>query len=90
MQLALDADPIDVELYPTYFRALFHGQDLDKKGICESLKVKGLGEVRFKDAANDFKLIDDKDGATVIIRYRSDEAKEDIGALIGKLEAEGP
>lgn len=88
-QLAADADPIGVALYPDYFRRLY-SQDLDKKRICEALKVGRDGDVRFRDAAEDFRLIDDKDGATVIVRYRSNTAKEDIGALIGKLEAEGP
>lgn len=88
-QIDPDVDPIDVKLYPRYFHRLF-ARDLDAKDICEALRVGRDGDVRFRDAADAFHLIDDKDGATVIVRYRSDETKEDIGALIGKLEAEGP
>lgn len=87
-QIDADADPIDVALYPRYFRRLF-AQDLDKKRICNALKVGGEGDVRFRDVAEAFRLIDDKDGAPVIVRY-TDEANEDIGTLMGKLEAEGP
>jgi CRISPR-associated endonuclease/helicase Cas3 len=88
-QIDPDVDPIDVKLYPRYFHRLF-ARDLDARDICEALRVGRDGDVRFRDAADAFHLIDDKDGATVIVRYRSDETKEDIGALIGKLEAEGP
>ena len=88
-ELGGTADPIDVALYPRYFRRLY-AQDLDKKRICEALKVGAEGDVRFRDAANDFRLIDDQDGATVIVRYRSAGSKDDIDGLIGTLEAQGP
>ena len=88
-QLLADVDPIDVALYAGYFRRLY-SQDLDSKRICEALKVGRDGDVRFRDAAENFRLIDDKDGAPVIVRYRSDTATEDIDALIGILESGGP
>lgn len=88
-QLSDFVDPIDVSLYPQYFRRLY-AQDLDKKRICEALKVGREGDVRFRDASDDFRLIDEKDGTTVIVRYRSVDAKDGIDSLIGKLEAEGP
>ena len=46
--------------------------------------------MRFRDASDNFRLIDDEDSATVLVRYRSPQAKEDINALIGTLEREGP
>jgi CRISPR-associated endonuclease/helicase Cas3 len=35
-------------------------------------------------------VIDDADAATVLVRYRSPGAREDINALIGMLERDGP
>ena len=63
--------------------------------ICEMLRLqidpKALAlPVKFRDAAEAFKLIDDKDSATVLVRYQSANAKEDINALIGLLERDGP
>jgi CRISPR-associated endonuclease/helicase Cas3 len=46
--------------------------------------------VAFRDAAQAFKLIDDKDGATVLVRYRSAIAQVDVDALIGQMESQGP
>lgn len=88
-QLDRMADPIDVSLYPPYFRRLY-AQDLDKKRICDALKVGREGDVRFRDASDAFRLIDDKDGVTVIVRYRGSEANEDIDGLLGMLESSGP
>ena len=46
--------------------------------------------MRFRDASDNFRLIDDADSATVLVRYRSPNGKEDINALIGLLERDGP
>jgi CRISPR-associated endonuclease/helicase Cas3 len=46
--------------------------------------------VRFRDAADNFRLIDDKDAATVLARYCSPYATDDINALIGLVERDGP
>ncbi len=46
--------------------------------------------VRFRDAADNFRLIDDEDSATVLVRYRSPNAAGDIDGLIGLLERDGP
>jgi CRISPR-associated endonuclease/helicase Cas3 len=81
-------DPIDVSLYGQYFRRLY-AQDLDKKGICSALKMTA-GEVCFRDAAEAFKLIDDDDGVSVLVRYRTEGASSDIDRLVRILEAEGP
>lgn len=88
-QLPADADPIDLALFPSYFRRLY-SQDLDKKRICEALRVGRDGDVRFRDAAEWFRLIDDKDGVPVVIRYAGDGDASQVNARIGMLEAEGP
>lgn len=93
-QLHEDVDPIDVSLYQLYFRRLY-AQDLDKKQICVALRIERKKNdptvgIRFRDAAESFKLIDEKDGATVVVRYRSDDTGESIDSLLGKLESEGP
>ena len=46
--------------------------------------------VQFRSAADAFKLIDDKDSATVLVRYQSANARDDVNALIGILERDGP
>ena len=53
------------------------------------LKVepKTLG-VQFRSAADAFRLIDDKDAATVVVRYA--EHSDEIEKLLGILAAEGP
>jgi CRISPR-associated endonuclease/helicase Cas3 len=82
-------DPISVDLFPRYFQRLY-ARDLDVKRICEALAPGREGDVRFRDAAESFKLIDEQDAAQVIVRYRSPLGAVDVDALIGKLEAEGP
>lgn len=83
-------------LFDRYFRRLYHdAPSLDGKHICELLRLqidaKALSlPVRFKDAADAFKLIDDKDAATVLVRYQSPHATEDINTLIDVLERDGP
>lgn len=92
------ADPIGIELYPAYFRRLYTC-NLDEKSICAALKVGDRADVRFRDAAEAFKLIDDKDGALVLVRYQSAKGREsdqlpasrgDIAPLLAMLEKEGP
>lgn len=90
------ADPFALPLFERYFRRLYHdAPSLDAKGICDMLKLQVDAKamalaVRFRDAAEAFKLIDNQDAATVIVRYRSSSAREDINALIGLLERDGP
>lgn len=90
------AQPFALPLFQRYFKRLYHdAPSLDQKGICEMLRLqidaKALAlPVKFRDAAEAFKLIDDKDSATVLVRYQSANAKEDINALIGLLERDGP
>lgn len=89
-------DPFDLALFQRYFQRLYHdAASLDSRGICEALRLEADRHertlaVRFRAAAESFRLIDDKDAATVLVRYRSRQAKEDINALIGMLERDGP
>jgi CRISPR-associated endonuclease/helicase Cas3 len=84
------ADPLARALFATYFRDFYSKVDLDSKGVCSLLTVKDrqtLG-VQFRTAAERFRLIDDKDSATVVVRY--DDHREEIEKLLGILAAEGP
>lgn len=83
------ADPLARALFATYFRDFYSKVDLDGKKIVPMLKVesKTLG-VQFRSAADAFRLIDDKDSATVVVRYA--EHSDEIEKLLGMLAAEGP
>ncbi len=88
--------PFALTLIARYFRRLYHdAPSCDAKRICQMLKLeidpKAMSlSVSFRDAAEAFKLIDDKDGAVVLVRYRSPRAREDVNGLIGLLERDGP
>lgn len=90
------ADPLAIELFDVYFRKLYgDAPSLDKHDVVGALRMQTDKEqralpVRFRDAAEFFKLIDNEDAATVIVRYRSAHSSENIDALIAKLEKEGP
>ena len=90
------ADPFASELFKRYFQRLYHdAPSLDAKGICDALRLEPSVKervlaVRFRDASDNFRLIDDEDSATVLVRYRSPNAKEDINVLIGVVERDGP
>lgn len=88
------AQPLALPLIERYFRHLYHDNPLDTYHITDMLRLEcdgkaGTLSVRFRDAAEAFKLIGDE-GVTVLVRYASPNAREDIGALLGKLEREGP
>ena len=82
-------DPLGLPLFDRFFRQLYADAGLDRKGICEMLRVD-RGAVRFRDAAEAFRLIDNEDGGTVIVNYRRPDATESIDALVGKIERDGP
>lgn len=92
----LPEQPFALPLIRNYFQRLYHdAQSLDLHGIGKMLRLqidaKSLAlPVRFRDAADNFRLIDNEDAATVVVRYRSPNAREDIDALIGMLERDGP
>ncbi len=85
-------DPFDLPLFRRFFTRLYNdAPSLDAKGISDALRLeKDPHEltlaVRFRDASDDFRLIDEKDSATVLVRYRSPGSREDIDALIDMLE----
>lgn len=89
-------DPFSLQLFDRYFQRLYHdAPSLDAKEICLALRMNPDQQsrslpVRFRDAADNFRLIDDKDSATVLVRYRHPDSKDDVNALIGKLERDGP
>jgi CRISPR-associated endonuclease/helicase Cas3 len=83
------ADPLARAVFATYFRQFYSTVDLDSKQIVPMLKVepKTLG-VQFRSAADAFRLIDDQDSASVVVRYS--EHRDEIEKLLGMLAAEGP
>ena len=83
------AEPLARSLFDTYFRHFYASVDLDGKGVCALLKVepKTLG-VQFRSAADAFRLIDDQDSATVVVRYQAHQ--EELDKLLGMLAAKGP
>jgi len=83
------ADPLARSLFATYFRQFYHSVDLDSKGVCALLKTERetLG-VQFRSAADAFRLIDDQDSATVVVRYEPHQ--EELDKLLGILAAKGP
>ena len=88
--------PFALPLFERYFKRLYHdASSVDEKGICDMLRLqidpKAMAlSVKFKDAADAFRLIDDKESATVLARYQSVKAKYDINHLIELLERIGP
>lgn len=83
------SDPLARHLFAEYFRQFYHSVSLDSQGVCQLLTVdpKTLG-VRFRSAAEAFRLIDDQDSATVVVRYA--EHREALEKLLNTLAAEGP
>ena len=83
-------DPLARGLFARYFTEFYHAVDLDSRGIVRLLKVDHPGTlaVQFRSAAQAFRLIDDEDQATVVVRYAAQH--EEIAKLLGSLAAEGP
>ena len=82
-------DPLARALFDRYFKEFYHSLDLDRHGIVAKLKVEPRTlATQFRTAAEAFRLIDDKDQATVVVRYA--EKREEIEKLLGVLASEGP
>ena len=83
------ADPLARPLFATYFRQFYHSVNLDGKDVCRLLTVepKTLG-VQFRSAAEAFRLIDDQDSATVVVRYAAH--REELDKLLLTLASKGP
>ena len=82
-------DPLARGLFDRYFKAFYHSVDLDQHGIVAHLKVDPRTlAVRFRTAAEAFRLIDDKESATVVVRYAPQH--DEIEKWLGILAAQGP
>jgi CRISPR-associated endonuclease/helicase Cas3 len=84
-----EQDPLARGLFARYFTEFYHSVDLDQHGIVNLLKVQPRDlAVKFRSAAEAFRLIDDADSATVVVRYAAHQAQ--IESLLGSLATEGP
>ncbi len=83
--------PLDRALFARYFEHFYHACDLDEQEICKLLKVDTQTlAVDFRTAAERFRLIDDADRISVVVRYRCPgEPDETVDKLVGKLRTEG-
>jgi CRISPR-associated endonuclease/helicase Cas3 len=84
------SNPLARGLFERYFQQFYNSVNLDEKGIAAMLKVddrKTLA-VQFRSAAEAFKLIDDADQATVVVRY--DPHREELAQWLALLERDGP
>lgn len=82
-------DPLARALFDRYFKEFYHSVDLDKHGIVSLLKVESRTlAVQFAAAAKAFRLIDDQDIATVVVRYAPQ--RDEIEKLLAILAAQGP
>ena len=81
-------DPLARGLFANYFRQFYASVDLDAKRIVPMLKVQPDLAVQFRSAAQAFRLVDDEDSATVVVRYA--EHAQEIDTLLGQLESKGP
>ena len=82
-------DPLARGLFARYFTEFYHSVDLDNRGVVNMLKVQPRDlAVKFRSAADAFRLIEDADSATVVVRYSAHQ--EHIESLLGTLTAEGP
>lgn len=90
------AQPLALPLVQRYFKRLLHdAPSADAKQVCLMLNLqpdaKALSlPLRLRAASDAMKLIDEKDAATVLVRYRSPVAGEDIDTLIRLLMRTGP
>jgi CRISPR-associated endonuclease/helicase Cas3 len=82
-------EPLARDMFARYFRQLYHATDLDANGIAPLLKVEPstLG-VQFRSAAQAFRLIDDDDSASVVVRYAA--KRDELDMLVNTLKREGP
>ncbi len=84
------ADPLARALFATYFTQFYSAVDLDAKKIVSKLTINDRKtlSVQFRTAAEAFRLIDDADSATVVVRYA--EHHDEIEKLLGMLAVQGP
>jgi CRISPR-associated endonuclease/helicase Cas3 len=83
-------DPLERGLFTRYFQQFYHSVNLDEKGVAAMLKIddrKTLA-VQFRSAAEAFKLIDDSNHASVVVRYAPH--RERLDRWLGQLLSSGP
>jgi len=85
-------NPLDRTLFAEYFERLYFACDLDEQGIVDLLTVDGQSlAIKFRTAAEKFRLIQDEDSTPVIARYRGVNGADDtVDALINTLRKHGP
>ncbi len=89
------ADPLDRKLFTAYFTKLYYECDLDKKRIRQDLRMDGKNlealAVNFRTAAENFKLIEDGDQVSLVVRYMVPDKKgRTIEFWLNTLKKEGP
>jgi CRISPR-associated endonuclease/helicase Cas3 len=90
------ADPLALHHVRRYFELLLlDTPSTDEHGIADLLCLQPdvtqwTLPVNFRSASQAFRLIDNDDAATVLVRYHSPRATADIDALLGRLQNEGP
>jgi CRISPR-associated endonuclease/helicase Cas3 len=88
------ADPLALPLFKQYFQHLYGVCNLDEKKIKEDLNVlcteKRMAP-KFRTVSEKFKLIDDRDSATLIVKYNGLQGDDKtIETLLGKVKSDGP
>jgi CRISPR-associated endonuclease/helicase Cas3 len=84
-------DPLERKRFTPYFQRLYRAAELDAHGITDLLKADGQSlAVSFRTAADKFRLIDDSDQASVIVRYRRDAEDDAIDKHLATLAKQGP
>lgn len=90
------ADPLALDQVRRYFERLLHdAPSTDRHGICRLLQCRpDLNQLTvplgLRSAADAFRLIDNAEAATVIVRYRSPARATDVDALLALLTRDGP
>ena len=85
-------DPLERALFERYFKQLYYQCDLDKHGIEKLLAVDGQTlAVNFRSAAEQFRLIDDADQASILVHYRGADGRDPtIDQFLEQLHRKGP
>jgi CRISPR-associated endonuclease/helicase Cas3 len=87
----ITGNPLDRALFEPYFRTYYRAIDTDKHRIGDLLSQKAREvSVAFRTVADRFRLIDDADTASVVVRYRSTEDDDTVGMLLNTLAKNGP
>jgi CRISPR-associated endonuclease/helicase Cas3 len=81
-------DPLTRSLFSNYFRHFYSAVDLDSKKIVPLLTVEKDLAVQFRTASDAFRLIDDQDSATVLVRYPAH--RSELDRLVEQLISGGP